>query len=176
MRKIIDEMSPIKVLMSLSAHLREQIRDLLPLRAKLVLVSEHCEKRILDQRVQERDELRALKRECQRLQRVIESMRGQQTTLQVQVEIIYYVRQYIWQLYSISVNDKHDLSIGGQNIHRTAAQACQFSSVFQPQIFRSSLKIMKQRYFWKKCTFWPFAIHIKHPLQYFNHKQCDKTL
>uniref|UniRef100_A0A8C2JKI2 Translin-associated factor X interacting protein 1 n=1 Tax=Cyprinus carpio TaxID=7962 RepID=A0A8C2JKI2_CYPCA len=61
------------------AHLREQIRDLLPLRAKLVLMSEQCEKRILDQRVQERDELRALKRECQRLQRVIESMRGQQT-------------------------------------------------------------------------------------------------
>ncbi len=51
-----------------------------------------------------------------------------------------------------------------------------FSSVFQPQIFRSSLKIMKQRYFWKKCTFWPFAIHIKPPRQYLNHKQCDKTL
>lgn len=81
----------IKVLMSLPAHLREQIRDLLPLRAKLVLVSEQCEKRILDQRVQERDELRALKRECQRLQRVIESMRGQQTALQIQVEFIYYV-------------------------------------------------------------------------------------
>ncbi|RXN18204.1 translin-associated factor X-interacting 1-like protein [Labeo rohita] len=48
------------------------MRDLLPLRAKLVLVSEQCEKRILDQRVQERNEMRALKQECQRLQCVIE--------------------------------------------------------------------------------------------------------
>ncbi len=26
---------------------------------------------------------------------------------------------------------------------------------------------------WTKCKFWPFAIHIKHPPQYFNWKQCD---
>ncbi len=51
-----------------------------------------------------------------------------------------------------------------------------FSSVSQPQIFRSPLKRIKQRYFWTKCKFWPFAIHIKHTRQYFNHKQCDKTL
>ncbi|XP_058606965.1 translin-associated factor X-interacting protein 1 isoform X2 [Onychostoma macrolepis] len=81
------------------AHLREQIRDLLPLRAKLVLVSEHCEKRILDQRVQERDELRALKRECQRLQRVIESMRGQQTALQIQVDHLKEDLATQYQLY-----------------------------------------------------------------------------
>uniref|UniRef100_A0A9J8DEM9 Translin-associated factor X interacting protein 1 n=1 Tax=Cyprinus carpio carpio TaxID=630221 RepID=A0A9J8DEM9_CYPCA len=81
------------------AHLREQIRDLLPLRAKLVLVSEQCEKRILDQRVQERDELRALKRECQRLQRVIESMRGQQTALQIQVDHLKEDLATQYQLY-----------------------------------------------------------------------------
>ncbi len=51
-----------------------------------------------------------------------------------------------------------------------------FSSVSQPQIFRSPLERIKQRYFWTKCEFWPFAIHIKHPWQYFNQKQCDKTL
>ncbi|XP_026086596.1 translin-associated factor X-interacting protein 1-like isoform X2 [Carassius auratus] len=65
-------------------HLREQIRDLLPLRGKLVLVSKQCEKKILEQRVQEREEIRTLKRESQRLQRVIESMREQQTALQIQ--------------------------------------------------------------------------------------------
>ncbi len=48
--------------------------------------------------------------------------------------------------------------------------------VSQPQIFRSPLKRIKQRYFWTKCKFWPFAIHIKHPWQYFNHKQCDKNV
>uniref|UniRef100_A0A673HB99 Translin-associated factor X-interacting protein 1 N-terminal domain-containing protein n=1 Tax=Sinocyclocheilus rhinocerous TaxID=307959 RepID=A0A673HB99_9TELE len=81
------------------AHLREQIRDLLPLRAKLVLVSEQCEKRILDQRVQERDELRALKRECQRLHCVIESMRGQQTALQIQVDHLKEDLATQYQLY-----------------------------------------------------------------------------
>ncbi|XP_052438153.1 translin-associated factor X-interacting protein 1 isoform X3 [Carassius gibelio] len=81
------------------AHLREQIRDLQPLRAKLVLVSEHCEKRILEQRVQERDELRALKKECLRLQRVIESMRGQQTALQIQVDHLKEDLATQYQLY-----------------------------------------------------------------------------
>ncbi|XP_026143359.1 translin-associated factor X-interacting protein 1 isoform X3 [Carassius auratus] len=81
------------------AHLRDQIRDLQPLRAKLVLVSEQCEKRILDQRVQERDELRALKKECLRLQRVIESMRGQQTALQIQVDHLKEDLATQYQLY-----------------------------------------------------------------------------
>ncbi|KAL1256794.1 hypothetical protein QQF64_012339 [Cirrhinus molitorella] len=81
------------------AHLREQIRDLLPLRAKLVLVSEQCEKKILDQRVQERDETRALKRECQRLQRVNENMRGQQTALQIQVDHLKEELANQYQLY-----------------------------------------------------------------------------
>ncbi len=30
-----------------------------------------------------------------------------------------------------------------------------FSSISQPQIFRSPLKRIKQRYFWTKCKFWP---------------------
>ncbi|KAG1944736.1 translin-associated factor X-interacting protein [Pimephales promelas] len=68
------------------AHLREQIRDLLPLRAKLVLVSEQCEKRILDLKVQERDEIRNLKQDRQRLQDVVKSMRRQQSALQIQVD------------------------------------------------------------------------------------------
>uniref|UniRef100_A0A673J915 Translin-associated factor X interacting protein 1 n=1 Tax=Sinocyclocheilus rhinocerous TaxID=307959 RepID=A0A673J915_9TELE len=80
-------------------HLREQIRDLLPLRGKLVLVSEQCEKKILDQRVQERNEIRALKQECQRLQRVIESMRGQQTALQIQVDHLKEDLATQYQLY-----------------------------------------------------------------------------
>ncbi len=50
------------------------------------------------------------------------------------------------------------------------------SSISQPQIFRTPLKRVKRRYFWTKCKFWPFAIHIKHLQQYFNNKPCDKTL
>ncbi|XP_051726009.1 translin-associated factor X-interacting protein 1 isoform X2 [Ctenopharyngodon idella] len=81
------------------AHLREQIRDLLPLRAKLVLVSEQCDQTILDLRVQERDEIRALKQECQRLQDIIKSMRRQQSALQIQVDYLKEDLATQYQLY-----------------------------------------------------------------------------
>lgn len=81
------------------AHLREQIRDLLPLRGKLVLVSEQCEKKILDLKVQERDEIRALRQECQRLQHVIKSMRRQQSALQIQVDHLKEDLATQYQLY-----------------------------------------------------------------------------
>lgn len=76
------------VFISSPASLREEIRDLLPLREKLVLVSEQCEKRVLDLMVQERDEIRALKKERQSLQCIIERMNEQQSALQIQVELI----------------------------------------------------------------------------------------
>ncbi|XP_051580130.1 translin-associated factor X-interacting protein 1-like [Myxocyprinus asiaticus] len=81
------------------AHLREQIRDLLPLRAKLVLVSEQCEKRILDLQVQERDEIRALKQERRHLQSIIESMKGQESALQIQVDRLKEDLATQYQLY-----------------------------------------------------------------------------
>ncbi|XP_048023783.1 translin-associated factor X-interacting protein 1 isoform X1 [Megalobrama amblycephala] len=81
------------------AHLREQIRDLLPLRAKLVLVSEQCEQTILDLKVQERDEIRALNQECQHLQDVIKSMRRQQSALQIQVDHLKEDLATQYQLY-----------------------------------------------------------------------------
>ncbi|XP_067274959.1 translin-associated factor X-interacting protein 1 isoform X2 [Pseudorasbora parva] len=81
------------------AHLREQVRDLLPLRAKIVLVSEQCEKRILDLKVQERDEIRALKQECQRLQHVIKIMRRQQSALQIKVDHLKEDLATQYQLY-----------------------------------------------------------------------------
>lgn len=83
------------ILISLAACLREQIRDLVPLRAKLVLVTEQCEKRVLDLMIQERDEIRALKQECQRLQRITESSREQQCALQIQVELVLVLRCWI---------------------------------------------------------------------------------
>uniref|UniRef100_A0AAR2KQH9 Translin-associated factor X-interacting protein 1 N-terminal domain-containing protein n=1 Tax=Pygocentrus nattereri TaxID=42514 RepID=A0AAR2KQH9_PYGNA len=67
------------------AYLQEQIRELEPLRAQLVLLSEQCEKKVLGLREQERTEIRALKEERQHLQQVTESMREQQRALQTQV-------------------------------------------------------------------------------------------
>ncbi len=46
-----------------------------------------------------------------------------------------------------------------------------FSSVSQPQILYQLSKEKKLSYFWTKCKFWPFAIHIK---QYFNNKHATK--
>ncbi|KAL7870497.1 hypothetical protein SRHO_G00079940 [Serrasalmus rhombeus] len=67
------------------AYLQEQIRELEPLRAQLVLLSEQCEKKVLGLREQERTEIRALKQERQHLQQVTESTREQQRALQTQV-------------------------------------------------------------------------------------------
>lgn len=67
------------------AYLQEQIRELEPVRAQLVLVSEQCEKKVLHLREQERSEIRALKQERQHLQQVIEDMKEQQRALQTQV-------------------------------------------------------------------------------------------
>ncbi|XP_056334952.1 translin-associated factor X-interacting protein 1 isoform X2 [Danio aesculapii] len=81
------------------AHLRDQIRDLLPLRAKLVLVSEQSDKKILEMRIQERDEVQALKHECRHLQSIIESMRSQQSALQIQVDHLKEDLATQYQLY-----------------------------------------------------------------------------
>lgn len=66
-------------------YLQQQIEELEPLRAQMVLLSEQCEQRILDLREQERAEITALKQERQHLQQVIESMKEQQRFLQTQV-------------------------------------------------------------------------------------------
>ncbi|XP_026859824.2 translin-associated factor X-interacting protein 1 isoform X1 [Electrophorus electricus] len=67
------------------SYLQEQIRELEPLRAQLVLLSEQCEQRILGLRELERAEIRAVKQEQQHLLQVIESMKEQQRGLQTQV-------------------------------------------------------------------------------------------
>ncbi|TRY86672.1 hypothetical protein DNTS_005017 [Danionella cerebrum] len=81
------------------AHLRDQIHDLLPLKAKLVLVSETCDKKILEMRLQERDEIRALKKECQHLMHIIESLNEEQRALQVQINRLKEDLATQYQLY-----------------------------------------------------------------------------
>ncbi|XP_048828797.1 translin-associated factor X-interacting protein 1 isoform X4 [Brienomyrus brachyistius] len=66
------------------AHLQDQIRELEPLRAQLVIVSERCEQRVLALREEERSEVNALKQEAQCLQKIIDEMREQQDILQTQ--------------------------------------------------------------------------------------------
>ncbi len=53
----------------------------------------------------------------------------------------------------------------------TAAQACQFFIFFTATSQKNKTKVFLKT----TCKFCPFSIHIKHPRQYFNHKQCDTT-
>lgn len=69
----------------LAVYMQQQIQELEPLRAQMVLLSEQCEERILGLREQERAEITALKQERRHLQQVIESMKEEQRTLQTQV-------------------------------------------------------------------------------------------
>ncbi|TSS72703.1 Translin-associated factor X-interacting protein 1 [Bagarius yarrelli] len=77
-------------------YLLQQIQDLEPLRAQMVLVSEKCEEKILGLREQERAEITTLKKERQHLKKVIERMKEQQRTLQTQVSYLEtdLARQY----------------------------------------------------------------------------------
>ncbi|XP_046720087.1 translin-associated factor X-interacting protein 1 isoform X3 [Silurus meridionalis] len=66
-------------------YLQQKIQELEPLRSQIVLLSDQCEKRILDLREQERAEITALRQKQQHLLQVIESMKEQQRTLLTQV-------------------------------------------------------------------------------------------
>nr|XP_023683015.1 translin-associated factor X-interacting protein 1 isoform X5 [Paramormyrops kingsleyae] len=70
------------------AHMQDQIRELEPLQAQLVIVSEQCEQRVLALREQERSEVNSLKQEAQCLQNIIDEMREQQDILQTQVRVL----------------------------------------------------------------------------------------
>ncbi|XP_060779922.1 translin-associated factor X-interacting protein 1 [Neoarius graeffei] len=80
-----------------TVYMQQQIQELEPLRAQMVLLSEQCEERILGLREQERAEITALKQERRHLQQVIESMKEEQRTLQTQVSYLKedLERQYV---------------------------------------------------------------------------------
>lgn len=64
---------------------RDKIRELEPLKAMLVTVSEQCERTLLAMKEEEKRDLQDMKRENQRLQGVISSFRENQLTLNAQV-------------------------------------------------------------------------------------------
>ncbi|XP_058243105.1 translin-associated factor X-interacting protein 1 isoform X3 [Hemibagrus wyckioides] len=78
-------------------YLQQQIQELEPLRAQMVLLSEQCEEKILGLREQERAEITALKQQHQHLQQVVGSMKEQQRALQTQVSYLEadLARQYV---------------------------------------------------------------------------------
>ncbi|XP_028391683.1 translin-associated factor X-interacting protein 1-like [Dendronephthya gigantea] len=66
-------------------HQRDRIRELEPLKAMLVTVSEQCDKSLLAMKEEEKEDLEDMKRENQRLQGVIGSLRDNELTLNAQV-------------------------------------------------------------------------------------------
>ncbi|XP_063053508.1 translin-associated factor X-interacting protein 1 [Engraulis encrasicolus] len=66
-------------------YMQEQIRELQPLKSQLTLVSEQCERRIVGLKEEERVEMRSLRDDKRRLQRVIDDLREKQRSLEAQV-------------------------------------------------------------------------------------------
>ncbi|KAA8578569.1 hypothetical protein FQN60_000010 [Etheostoma spectabile] len=64
------------------AYLQGQIRELEPLRSRLRLVTEECDRKIQARWAEEQAEIGALKREKQQLQRLIEAMREKEKAME----------------------------------------------------------------------------------------------
>ncbi|XP_031561984.1 translin-associated factor X-interacting protein 1-like [Actinia tenebrosa] len=65
---------------------RETIRELEPLKSMLVTVSEQCEKKLLAMKQEEKSDMITMKGENRKLQQIIEKLREEKVSLQVQVE------------------------------------------------------------------------------------------
>ncbi|XP_032363326.1 translin-associated factor X-interacting protein 1 isoform X1 [Etheostoma spectabile] len=68
------------------AYLQGQIRELEPLRSRLRLVTEECDRKIQARWAEEQAEIGALKREKQQLQRLIEAMREKEKAMEAVVD------------------------------------------------------------------------------------------
>lgn len=67
------------------AHQKEKIRALEPLKAKLVIVSDDCNKRILAMRAEEKTEISMLKKEKMNLLKLIDKKNEEKISLQSEV-------------------------------------------------------------------------------------------
>ncbi|KAJ8335622.1 hypothetical protein SKAU_G00389640 [Synaphobranchus kaupii] len=69
-------------------YLRDQIRELEPLRAQLAILSEESDLRIMALCKEEKEEVMKMKEECRNLEKVIDTMREEQNCLQAQVSCL----------------------------------------------------------------------------------------
>lgn len=104
---LIDDFKTYKPLLSqikseyenLLTHYREKIRDLEPLKSTLVTVSEKCEQKILNLRHEEREDMKSVKKDNERLKNVINDLKQEKLSLEEQVkkcqeEIAYEYKRY----------------------------------------------------------------------------------
>ncbi|XP_019638236.1 PREDICTED: translin-associated factor X-interacting protein 1-like [Branchiostoma belcheri] len=129
------------------AHLRQQIRDLEPLKSMLVTVSEQCDQKILKIREQEKQEMVDLRRENTGLYRKIMGMSEQQQNLQAQVNKL---REELSEQYlryrdecdarKLLVSDINDLRYQAEDLQKAASAGSVGDPQDDPVMMRVALK------------------------------------
>ncbi|CAF4059367.1 unnamed protein product [Rotaria magnacalcarata] len=97
---IIDDFKTYKPLLAaikneyeiMLTHLNDKVIDLEPLRQQLVLLSEQCDKKLMQYRKEEREEISLLKEEKRRLQQTIRQLTNQNQNLETNIQRSFYSR------------------------------------------------------------------------------------
>ncbi|CAF3214446.1 unnamed protein product [Rotaria socialis] len=121
---IIDDFKTYKPLLSaikneyeiMLTHLNDKVIDLEPLRQQLVLLSEQCDKKLMQYRKEEREEISLLKEEKRRLQQTIRQLTNQNQNLETNIQRLQDEVASQYQLYrkeldarKLLMNDANDL-------------------------------------------------------------------
>ncbi|CAF3399761.1 unnamed protein product [Rotaria sp. Silwood1] len=121
---IIDDFKTYKPLLSaikneyeiMLSHLNDKIKELEPLRQQLVLLSEQCDKKLMQYRKEEREEILLLKEEKRRLQQTIRQLTNQNQNLETNIQRLQEEVSNQYQLYrkeldarKLLINDANDL-------------------------------------------------------------------
>ncbi|CAF5139007.1 unnamed protein product, partial [Rotaria magnacalcarata] len=121
---IIDDFKTYKPLLAaikneyeiMLTHLNDKVIDLEPLRQQLVLLSEQCDKKLMQYRKEEREEISLLKEEKRRLQQTIRQLTNQNQNLETNIQRLQEEVASQYQLYrreldarKLLINDANDL-------------------------------------------------------------------
>ncbi|CAF2802402.1 unnamed protein product [Rotaria sp. Silwood2] len=121
---IIDDFKTYKPLLSaikneyeiMLTHLNDKVKELEPLRQQLVLLSEQCDKKLMQYRKEEREEILLLKEEKRRLQQSIRQLTNQNQNLETNIQRLQEEVSNQYQLYrkeldarKLLINDANDL-------------------------------------------------------------------
>ncbi|CAF1133761.1 unnamed protein product [Rotaria sordida] len=121
---IIDDFKTYKPLLSaikneyeiMLTHLSDKVKELEPLRQQLVLLSEQCDKKLMQYRNEEREEISLLKEEKRRLQQNIRQLTNQNQNLETNIQRLQEEVSNQYQLYrkeldarKLLINDANDL-------------------------------------------------------------------
>ncbi|CAF1536591.1 unnamed protein product [Adineta ricciae] len=97
-------------------HLNDKVHELEPLRHRLVLLSDECDKKLMQFRKEERDDMALLKEEKKRLQQMIRHLTNQNQNLEANIQRLQEEVSNQYELYrkeldsrKLLINDANDL-------------------------------------------------------------------